>query len=110
MSAEYPFDDDNPLVIDDCRAPQRDPDAPICNEDSKRWGWRLTANDGELTASRSKPYEGTLSYTTEDRYVPRGRNSRANLTIREVVDHFVRCAPTDRSRDELLELSVEAKR
>jgi len=60
----------------------------IVIEDNGRWGWKLFVRGGEVTASKAIKHDGVLSYTTEDRYVPRGRNSQAGLDTTEVIDRY----------------------
>lgn len=57
-------------------------------EENGDWGWKLFVRDGEVTASKAIKYDGVLTYTTEDKYIPRGRNSQANLSVTEVIDRF----------------------
>jgi hypothetical protein len=57
-------------------------------EENGNWGWKLFVRDGEVTASKAIKYDGVLTYTTEDKYVPRGRNSQANLNPTEVIDRY----------------------
>lgn len=57
-------------------------------EENGNWGWKLYVSDGEVTASKAIKYDGVLTYTTEDKYIPRRRNSQANLPATEVIDRF----------------------
>lgn len=60
----------------------------IVIEEHGNWGWKLFVRDGEVTASKAIKYDGVLTFTTENKYIPRGRNSQANLSATEVIDRF----------------------
>jgi len=66
---------------------QKDGDT-IVIEENGNWRWKLFVRDGEVIASKAIKYDGALTYTTEDKYVPRGRNSQANLSPTEVIDRY----------------------
>lgn len=67
---------------------QGDGDTVVVIEENGNWGWKLFVRDGEVTASKAIKYDGVLTYTTEAKYVPRGRNSLANLNPTEVIDRY----------------------
>ena len=65
--------------------------------------WSLVWTGNELEARKPIPYDGVLTYSTEERgYVSSRKNSEYNLSEREVVKWYVRITQPGVSADELL--------
>jgi len=70
-------------------------------EDLGKRDWSLKVRGGELVAAKTIPYDGVLTYTTEDKFISRRRNSQANLSVREVVRMYHEKSDTESLFDQL---------
>jgi len=72
------------------------------------WQWTLAVTNGDMIARVEIPYDGVLTYSTQDRPNNPHKNSEYQLSAREVVRRYVVERETDHDVDDLLERVQEA--
>jgi len=81
----------------------------VIDEPGRPDDWSLCVRDGEVVAQKTIPYDGVLTFTTEERDIPAPKkNSEYGMSRRRVIEMYIAVSDTDKTKVEILDEVLQA--